>query len=363
MRYLVKIWMALVALTVSGCFYNEEVPDDRNVWPVAHPESVGMDADLLLEMDAALYNNPNEGINSIVIIKDGYLVFENYYFDNDRSTLFDLGGVSSCLTNLALGKAIEMGLIESVDDSLYKYLPDYAQEFEDFPLKKNITFAHLMTMKSGLSWNQLTSVFDGDENDIDYISLSSDWVEYLITKPLDAYPGSRFTFNGAISVLIAAAIENEYGAGFDVFLKSEVYASLDIDQADMEKSGGNLNPAWGISMTSLDLAKIGYLYLHEGEWFGEQLIDAEYVSSSVESQTVIDYFNDYGWLWWRYAENSTFLSLETNDTFFATGHEGQRLYVIPHLDLVVVMTGNETPADYSLYSPFILRDYIIGAIQ
>lgn len=363
MRRSYHIWMAILLLTQVGCFYNEEVPDDQNVWSVAHPETVGMNANRLLEMNAALINNPNEGINSIVIIKDGNLVFENYYFDNDRSTRFELGGVSSCISNLALGKAIEMGLIESVNDSLYKYLPDYAQEFEDFPLKKNITFAQLMTMKSGLSWNELIGVFDGVDNDVDLIQQSNDWVEYVITKPLDAFPGSRFSFNSAIAVLIAAAIENEYGDTYERFLIHEVYQHLNIKTAEMANSGGNLNPAWGISMTSLDLAKIGYFYLHQGDWFGEQLLDTDYIVSSTGTQTVVDYYNDYGWLWWRYAEGSDFLSLSTNDTFFAAGNEGQRLYVVPHLDLVVVMTGSETPADFSLFSPFVLRDYIIDAIQ
>lgn len=363
MQTICKILVVISFLFNSGCYYDDSLPADQNVWPVANPGELVMKAEVLLAMDSAISAHPNQGITSVVIIKEGKLVFENYYFGNERSTLFELGGVSSGLSNLALGRAIDMGLIASVEDSLYKYLPAYAQEFEKFPLKKNITFEHLMTMKSGLSWNEFSASFDGQENDIDRIIQSDNWVEYLITKPIDVLPGRRFSHNSAIPILIAAAIENEYNDGYASFLAKEVFGTLGVNNFDIANFRGNLNPAWGLSMTTLDLAKIGYLYLKKGDWFGQQLLNENYATTSVAEQANIDYYNSFGWMWWRYSDNSNFLDLSENDAFFAAGIGDERLYVIPHLELVVAITGKSEQFDFTLTAPFVLKDYILESMQ
>lgn len=360
-RYTIILAFGLI---ITSCYYDESIPEDQNVWPVAQPKELEMDEARLLEMDSVIIAQPGQGIESVVVVKSGNLIYEKYYYGNDRSTQFELGGVSSFVSNLALGRAIDMGLINSVSDSIYKYLPDFAEEFEDFPLKKNITFEHLMTMKSGISWNELSGVFDGQLSDIDRMIESEDWAEFLIKKPLDALPGTRYAYNSAIPILIAETIENEYGDGIQNFLVNEVFASMNVGSFDVARIGENTNLAWGVSLSTLDLAKLGYLYLDEGRWFEEQIISSEYVRSSVDVQTNIDYFNNFGWMWWRYADTSGFLSfLEENDTFFAGGIGEQRLYVVPHLELVVAITGKNQRADFDLPSPLIFRDYILRSIQ
>ena len=259
-------WLTIslfIGFVTSGCYYDESIPEDQNVWPVVQPTDVGMDEARLLQMDSAIIAQPGQGIESVVIIKSGSLVYEKYYFGNNRITQFELGGVSSFISNLAIGRAIDMGLINSVSDSIYKYLPAFSEEFEDFPLKKNMTFEHLMTMKSGLSWNELRGAFDGQLSDIDRMVESEDWAEFLITKPLDAVPGSRYAYNSAIPVLLAEAIEVQYGDGIHSFLLNEVFGSMNVNSFDVARVGDNANMAWGISLTTLDLAKLGYLYLEK----------------------------------------------------------------------------------------------------
>lgn len=363
MRKWFTIAIVFFSLT-SACYYDESIPSDQNVWPVAQPREVEMDEAKLLEMDSIIALLPGQGIESLVVVKSGHLVFEQYYQGNDRNTQFELGGVSSFISNLALGRAIDLGLIHSVNDSIYKYLPVYIEVFEDFPLKKNITFEHLMTMKSGLSWNELSGVFDGQLSDIDRMIASENWAEFLITKPLDALPGTRYAYNSAIPILIAEAIESQYGSDIQSFMLNEVFESLGVRSFDVATVGDNTNMAWGISLSTLDLAKLGYLYLNEGDWFDESIVKTSYVKSSIEVQTNIDYFNNFGWLWWRYADSNNFLVfLEENDTFFAGGIGEQRLYVVPHLELVVAITGKNERADFDLPSPLIFRDYILRSIQ
>ncbi|MDW3211125.1 MAG: serine hydrolase [Reichenbachiella sp.] len=358
------IIMIVFGWATTSCFYDESIPSDQNVWPVLQPRELEMDEARLLEMDSVIVTQPGQGIESLVVVKSGNLIYEKYYYGNDRSTQFELGGVSSFVSNLALGRAIDMGLISSVSDSIYKYLPAFEEEFEDFPLKKNITFAHLMTMKSGLSWNELSGVFDGQLSDIDRMIESENWAEYLITKPLDALPGSRYAYNSAIPIIITEVIESQYGDGIHSFLLNEVFNSISVGSFDVARVGDNANMAWGVSLSTLDLAKLGYLYLEEGDWFGNQIVNPEYMKSSVDVQTNIDYFNDFGWMWWRYADNNGFLPfLEVNDTFFAGGIGEQRLYVVPHLELVVAITGKNERADFDLPSPLIFRDYILRSIQ
>lgn len=354
----------VIVLVSTSCYYNDLIPPNQNVWPIAHPENIEMDAELLLQMDSVLKGNTLEGITSVVVIKEGHLIFENYYFGYDRRTLFPLGGLSSSLVNLALGRAIDMGLIDSVQDSIYKYFPEYAQLFEDSPLKKNITFENLMTMRAGLSWNELGGVFDKNQSDIIKIEASEDWVEYLLSKPVDVLPGRRFTYNSAMAILIAEAIDSQYSAGYQVFWEKEVLGPMGVTHSELANVGSNINPAWGVSMTTLDLAKVGYLYLQQGDWFGRQLISADYASSSVSAQVSIDFINQFGWMWWRYASRNNFLyMLDENDVYFASGNGDQRLYVVPHLDLVVVITGGDQIIDFSIPASYIFRDYILSAMQ
>ncbi|SMD37927.1 CubicO group peptidase, beta-lactamase class C family [Reichenbachiella faecimaris] len=358
------IIVILIGLGTMGCFYNEPVPSDQNVWPVAMPSDFGMNEELLLTMDSVISISPNSGISSIVIVKEGHLVFEKYYNGTDRRSLFGLSGISSSLVNAALGRAIDLGLIASVDDSLFKYIPEYAQEFEDSPIKKNITFEHLMAMKSGLSWREFSGGFDDLLSDTDYIIQSEDWVEYLLSKPLEALPGTRYSFNSAMAMLIAAAIENVYGDSFKNFMVKEALNTIDVKDVEIERIGDNENVAWGISMTTLDLTKIGYLYLEKGDWFGRQVLDQNYVESSSAIQTHVDFNNDFGWMWWRYAEDNFFLSfLSENDTFFAGGIGNERLYIVPHLELVVAVTGVQIEGNFSLSAPLVFRDYILGSLR
>ncbi|MEP2023064.1 MAG: serine hydrolase [Reichenbachiella sp.] len=356
--------LTLFLIFVSGCFYNDPVPSDQNVWPVALPSTFEMDEELLLEMDSVISIDPNNGISSVVIIKNGHLVYEKYYHGSDRRTLFELSGVSSSIVNVALGRAIDLGLITSVTDSIYKYLPEYNQIFEDTPLKKNITFEHVMTMKSGLSWSEFSGGFDDLLSDNDKIIQSEDWVEYLLSRPLDAYPGSRFAFNSAIAILISKVIEIQYEDSFSNFLTKEAFRDLNIDHVGIEVLGDNVNTAWGVSMTTLDLAKIGSVYLENGNWFGKPFIDETYVESSKSIQTNIDYSNDFGWMWWRYAEQNMFLSfLAENDIFFAAGTSNERMYIVPHLDLVVAITGTQEGEGFALSAPYVFRGYILGSLR
>lgn len=363
MRILNIILLSVLCI-ICSCYYNEPIPADKNVWPVASPEEVDMIQEKLLQMDSAILVQPGQSINSVVIVKSGHLVYEKYYNSYTREDFFNLGGVGIIMSNLALGKAIEMGLIESVDDSLYKYLPDFKDEFDKFPMKKNITFRHLMTMKSGLSWNELSGLFGDSLNDLEKLELSENWVEFIITKPLDAVPGSRYSFNSATPVLLSAAIESQYKSGIKSFLLDEVLNAININNLEIERINGNANTGWGISMATLDLVKVGYLYLEQGNWFGDQTLNSDFVESSTSPQTNIDYFNNFGWMWWRYADGSRFLYfLEENDTFFAAGNGENRLYIVPHLDLVVAFTGAETRQDLDIPAPLYFRDYILRSIQ
>lgn len=354
----------LLSVVISGCYYDEPVPSDQNVWTVAQPSDFGLQEDVLLEMDSLINAQANEGIMSIVILKGDHLVYEKYYHGHTRRSVFELDGVSSAFANVALGRAIAMGLVQSVDDSIYKYLPEYEQEFEDFPLKKNITFEHLMAMKSGLSWNEFSSGFDGRENDLDRIVKSENWAEYIISKPIDALPGARYAYNSAIAIIISEVIENQYQGSYQNFLTQEVFPDMGIEHMEMALAGSKVNAAWGISASTLDLAKIGYLYLNKGNWFGSQLVSDAYVVASTDAQTRIDYSNDFGWMWWRYSEYNNFLNfLDQNDIYFVAGDADQRLYIIPHLEMVVAITGNNRSSDINLSAPFVLRDYILGALQ
>ena len=124
-----------------------------------------------------------------------------------------------------------------------------------------------------------------------------------------------------------------------------------------------VNASWGLHLTSMDLAKIGYLYLKQGVWEGQQLFDEGWRRTSTRSRANVSGYYNYGYFWWKFTNgsNATFL-LSENDVFFSWGAGGQYLFVIPHLDLVFVTTAGNLP-DSETLAVNMLKDYIVTSVE
>jgi len=321
----------------------EEVYWPTEAWRVAAPEEQGMDAALLGQMLEAI-GEQNLRIDSVLVVRNGYIVAEKYYPPYDQETMHGIYSVTKSVVSALIGIAIQEGYVKGVDDAVLDFYPERTFENDD-ALKRSITLEHLLTMSSGLEW------------DWDDMVSSPDWVGYTLDQPMVSEPGTEFFYSSGNAHVLSAIIQEASGLNTHEFAQLYLFDPLGISnvrwKTDLE---GIPKGGWGMAMTPRDMAKLGYLYLNGGEWDGRQIIPAEWIKASTERHIQVpeplEPWDLYmGYLWW----------LHEDGPYAAHGTKGQFIYVIPESDLVVVFTGNITDAKFA-QPQLLIRDYIIPAV-
>jgi CubicO group peptidase (beta-lactamase class C family) len=331
------------------------VLSQRDYWPTrgwreSAPATQGLDAEMLAQADRAIEAEyPN--IYSLLVVRHGYLVFEKYYHGHDRSDEYNVKSITKSVTSALIGIALEQGYLSSLDQRVIEYLPEYATPPID-ERKQAITLRHLLTMTSGFAWT---------EDDINAWISSRDWIKYAMNRPLAHDPGEVFAYDTASSHILSAVISRATGTSEFQFADDQLFRPLGISaHAWPADPQGYTFGSSELQLTSRDLAKFGYLYLNNGFWDGAQVVPAAWVKeSTAERRSKVGFFGDegYGYLWWV-AED------QGHAAYFALGYGAQYVYVVPDLDLVVVITANTAIAPQAIKdaSPLI-RSFVIPAIK
>lgn len=363
----VATYIYITLLTFAGgCRWDDAVRPDSSPWQYTDPGVVGFNEELLIGLDSVLKSGNLGDISSMLVLKDDKLVYENYYLLNARDSLQPAGTMGNGLISLLVGFAIEDGYIGSVEDSIYLYLQEYQRSFDADTLKKAIRFKHLLTMRSGLSWNEtLTSPFSAI-NDFNIVKNSvPDRVAYLLSKPMEAQPGQRYSQNSAAGLLILKAIESQLSGSIEEYLAQKLFRPLEIETWKLEKDEAGLsNVAFGLRMKPLDLMKIGYFCMKQGTWGGRELLSPAWVSEATASQYKVDSFFDIGYLWWKFSDDSGWVRLlPENDAFYTVSDDGQYLFILPSLQLVFLLTTAEQNTNNSNIGYFVLSNYLLQPLQ
>lgn len=331
------------SIDVDTALPEEEVYWPTEAWRVAAAEEQGLDAALLQQMLATI-DEQRLNIDSVVVVRNGYIVTEKYYTPYKQDTIHELYSVTKSVVSALVGIAIQEGYINSVDDPVLDFFPERIFA-NDNALKRSITLEHLLTMSSGLEW------------DFDEMVYTRDWVQYVLDQPMYTEPGTEFYYSSGNAHVLSAIIQDTSGLNTLDFAQQYLFDPLGIfdirwqlDFNDIPKGG------WGLAMKPRDMAKLGYLYLNQGVWDGQQIIPAEWIESSTERYIQVpeplEPWDLYmGYLWW----------LHEDGPYAAHGMKGQFIYVIPESDLVVVFTSNITDAKF-VHPQLLIREYIIPAV-
>ena len=300
----------------------------------------------------------DHSLNSVLIVHNGKLILEEYFPADQRKNPHDLRSVTKSIRSLLLGIAVDQGLIESINDPLFKYLKQPLPQKNLDPRKNEITLAHLLTMSSGLDCN------DWDQNSLgqeDRVYKKRDWMQYTLDLPMINEPGTKSSYCSMGSILISKVIEEVSGLTIDQFAEKHLFKPMGIS-----------NYTWGhtrkkqvisagrrLYMTPRDMAKIGQLVLNNGEWDSGQIVSKNWIQVSTKVHTRIDQM-DYGYLWWN-------IPFKTGHTTYhsvsATGNGGQYIMIFPELDLIAVFTGEAYNSAESQLAFPIVRDVIIPSLQ
>ena len=266
--------------------------------------------------------------DSLMIIRHGKIVADAYYAPYIAGIGHDLRSVTKSVVSTLTAIELQHGLLDSVDHPILDLFTDKTISNVD-DNKKAMTVQSLLDMTSGIDWKE--RAYTPDET-IMRMYRSPDRTEFVLNQPMSNPPGSKFYYNSGNPYVLSALITKKTGQSAFDFAKKELFEPLGITSAKWGKvdAQGVTDGEAGLSLSPQDMARIGYLYLHDGNWDGKQIIPQSWVERARQGPVTATFGMHYGNLWWSFPEKGAFMAL---------GRHSQTIIVIPKLDIVAAMTG------------------------
>jgi CubicO group peptidase (beta-lactamase class C family) len=352
--FFIALWMLISCTGIknTGIQIGTKRGGRQTTWPTSTPERQGMDSSKLVDLLNYIAQQ-DHGIDSLLIIRNGVMILETYYYPYTRDQKHALNSCTKSFVSALVGIAIDKGYIPSINSKVLDYFPEYRSLDRD-PRRQAITIGHLLTMTSGIDWPQ----YSPDNISTKMTQSNGDWVKFILERPMAAEPGSQANYSNGDAHLLSAIIQKATGETAFDFGWVSLLQPLGISDVrwDYDPMGISIGSA-ALYLTPRDMAKLGYLYLNDGVWEGKRIISADWVQESVRSHTKISITAgsvDYGYYWWIYPKLGM---------YEAWGGAGQRIAVFPELNIVTVITSdNPDDAPVTSFSTEIYRS-IIGAAK
>jgi len=261
-------------------------------------------------------------LHSLLVNWHGRMLLEHYFNGTLATNLANLKSASKSVLSALIGIAIDRGILPGLDTPISKYFPDLTD-----PDKQKITIQDLLSMRSGL---QSTS-------NVNYGTwvASPDWIRYVLARPLDAQPGERMIYSTGNTHLLSAILTEAAHESTWQFAQEALAKLLGFDLPRWSTDpqgiyfGGN-----DMLMTPRQMLLIGEMYLHKGRAGDRQIMPQAWVEASCEGRARSPRTNErYGYGWW-------IREFDTFKTCYAWGFGGQYIFVLPELDLVIVVTSS-----------------------
>ena len=326
-------------------------------WRMTTPEQQGVDSNKLADTLDYIRNH-EVNIHSLLVVRNGYIVMDAYFYPYRRDDVHDVASVTKSITSVLVGIAVNQGKISSVQQPVLGLFPDRLVANRE-TRKERLTLERLLSMSSGLECQ-----FQPDEPTLRQMRQSSDWVQFMLDRPMAAEPGKNFVYCSGGMHLLSGIISQATGMSAFEFARRTLFEPLGIHGAIWPSDGQGVTHGWGdLHLHPQDMAKIGYLWLNQGLWEGRQIVSADWVAASTRVQATTGTESDYGFGWWVKSRQNPFI-------YEAVGRGGQRISVVPSKNTIVVMTGGGyEPGDFaplllaSLKSDYRLPENPAGAAR
>jgi CubicO group peptidase (beta-lactamase class C family) len=326
-------------------------------WPVSTPEAQGLDRALLTSGYMAAAQLPY--LHSLLVVRRGYLVTEQYFNGHERGAPNRVMSVSKSILSGLVGIARDKGYLNNLDTRVLDYFPEYATPSLD-ARKYDITLRHLLMMRAG---------FDGDEQVYFQVHNSQNWIKATIELPLVFEPGQQMRYCTFETHLLSAVLTKETESSSYEFALRNLCDPLGMTIQFWETDpqgyyfGGN-----GMGFTPRDMAKYGNLYLHGGQFNGRQVIPTQWIEQSLTNYTnwqnltwgdVHNY--NYGYLWWMG-------EISGARVYFALGHGGQLIVIVPAAEMVIVTSANpdidwDVADEHERAILHVVAQYVVPAVR
>lgn len=366
--------LAATVLLVAGVWCAGANAAAQDIWPTqgwsrSGPEEVGLDADPLRELDAAIRGGRYGNVDRIVLVRRGSLVVDESY-DNDyrvisRGRVGPLGcGWESCdspddlndfnylhpdyhpwyqgravhslqsvtksVAATVLAAAIHNGAVGGVQEPLLGFFDGYDLSRVDARLG-TATLADLLTMRSGIEWHEQDRPLN-ETNTTIQLEHAQDWVQFTLDQPMDSDPGTKWAYNSGGSHLMSAIVLAATGQTVASYAEEHLFGPLGINDYHWKRTPKGLpDTEGGLYLEARDLAKIGYLMLHDGVWDDRRLLPKGWAREATtrHAERVNGVGWGYGYQWWRPDTRGV-------EIWAGLGFGGQYILVFPEYDLVAV---------------------------
>ena len=333
----------LVISALAGCGPSTEdllavdyTPLPGDDWETSTPEAQGLDPLLLAQV---YYNAAElETLYSLLVVKNGYLIAEDYFNEGSVDQKDRLQSVTKSYTSALVGIALEQGYLSSIDQKMLDFFPEVANQVTD-PRKEQITIRQMLQMRAGYPWEETDQVlWDG--------LLSGHYPPLIEEFPLTADPGTEFQYSNLTSNWLGIIVDRATGTNLKAFAEEHLFSAINVEAGEWgQDAEGHNNGCGDLHFSARDAARFGLLYLNDGEYEGIQVIPADWVSESLQR-----YSEDinltggfpanwglsisdigYGYQWWSAKAGEHYF-------YYAAGHGGQMIVLLDEFDMVIVVT-------------------------
>jgi CubicO group peptidase (beta-lactamase class C family) len=358
------------ALTLFPFTTTSQTPAASGGWTKITATESGLSETKLRAMSATIRSEQFKKISSVLIARHGKLVYEDYV-EGDANTLRDTRSATKSITGILVGIAIEEKKLSGVDAKVLALLPEHARRVQNpDPRKTAITVEDFLTMSSPLECDDWNDASRGNE---ERMYLVEDWTQFILDLPIrgrmhvgeqfESRPyGRDFSYCTGGVFAVSEILETATEIRTDHYAQQKLFGPLGISNVQWVYSPLNIpQTGGGLRLNSRDLLKIGQLYLDGGQWQGRRIVSDEWVRNSIRPHAQIDETTEYGYLWWlksfKWGEKSY-------PGFFMSGNGGNKVVVIPQLDLVAVITStNYNTHGMHEQTEKLLSEYILASAE
>ncbi|WP_255468332.1 serine hydrolase [Reyranella sp. CPCC 100927] len=345
-------------------------------WTPVTPAAAGFAPDLSARLDAAIAAGKLPNLHGVIVARAGKLVLERYMTGADESwgdplgtvtfrptTLHDLRSVTKSIVGLLYGIALSQGKVPAPDQPLLAQFPEYPDLASD-PARQKLTIGHVLTMTMGTAWNEDIPYTSPANSEI-AMEMAPDRYRFVLERPIVGEPGARWTYSGGATALLGQLIAKGTGRSLPDFARDALFAPLGIGTFEWSRGMDKVTPsaASGLRLAPRDLARIGHMMLQNGVWDGRPVVPPSWLNATLQDRARIDDFRRYGYHWYMGAFPVGPGGARRERWIGAAGNGGQRLYVLPGLDLVVVTTfGNYNKPDQWAPPLALLLETVLPAV-